>query len=920
MSVTRMPSYLGRVMRTKEGPRMTCLVVGTSVGDKADKVMAHLMRIDPKPVTMMDPLPLAQLEEAEHKRAEGSDALTHLACTALETSLESEGALFFGGAEFKAYQFRPLVKYLKSKEKRILIADETGLGKTVEAAYIMLEEMASHSMERVLVVCPASLRAKWQRELWSKFGMRFEITGGSSLRRKLEGSAGLRAIASFDSLKGDAVPRIGPIDLLVIDEVHHMIGRAGDTLRRTMGLELSRRSSRVVALSATPIQLDFDDLRRVLEVVSGRAIAKDSFERDIRLTGLLNRFYGLAAEGGNLRAELSRLLPDLSVFVGEDVATRAATIAENALSAPEPRRREMLSELSELLEAADPFSHIVTRTRRRDVGEYRTRRIEDHPVVLDAENGNPTEKELYGKVDQFLKDSFTAVHRRQLASCLPAMGDLLRGGMMGFNVWLKEDAPIDPLQRSDEDEEAHFSLYRRELSQQERLRSGALADQVGAVATDSKWEVLRRILTSIAQGSERAKARKAVVFTQWIPTLRYLARRSMELPFRAFSTSGEDNEWQLANVLERFAEHDGPAVLFTTDLLSEGLDLQYADAVINYDFPYNPQRIEQRIGRVDRVGQTAASVDVHNLWVEGSVDEDVIAVDKGRLRVFAEALGDVSAVFGGATWGVAEARPEKEYDKAKAIERLNKVGIFCGVEDFLDGAVFEMRARRSGGFHRLAWRCVARALTLCSGLGATLDDGPDSVMVGPIDDLAIQVLREWAGPRDGAVIESQVLSARNQEGMVKLAKRPGAGGILAAPQSPLVRISVKACLNSFEPVGHKRSILHFVTAAIDAPFDDSLVICRYRFVSRLSRGSSIAYWKLTEDRMKRVEAEEMVKIQDWLDMCQLSEAELGQGDSNPVHGAVLSDYRRWLEGRGQGRERDPKGGIECVAIIRKEGA
>ena len=136
--------------------------------------------------------------------------------------------------EFHAYQFKPLLKFLASAKRRLLIADEVGLGKTIEAGYILQEERARFAIQRVLVVCPASLRLKWQHELWQRFGEDFEILDRAAFLQKAILRPGttdrrlprLAGIVSLQSLRSNAVieaieERAAPLDLLIVDEAHH---------------------------------------------------------------------------------------------------------------------------------------------------------------------------------------------------------------------------------------------------------------------------------------------------------------------------------------------------------------------------------------------------------------------------------------------------------------------------------------------------------------------------------------------------------------------------------------------------------------------------------------------------------------------------------------------------------------------------
>ena len=178
---------------------------------------------------------------------------------------------------------------------RILIADETGLGKTIEATYILIHEMTVSPMNRVLILCPSSLIYKWKWELWRRFGLRFDIIRGKQLFKRLtDKKARFNCIASIDSIRSIGEQGLfelslaGELDLLVIDEIHHMIGRGGDILRRRLGMSLSLLSRSVVGLTATPVHLEMNDLKRIIDVIRPGAITNQEFDVAIWVSSHLN--------------------------------------------------------------------------------------------------------------------------------------------------------------------------------------------------------------------------------------------------------------------------------------------------------------------------------------------------------------------------------------------------------------------------------------------------------------------------------------------------------------------------------------------------------------------------------------------------------------------------------------------------------
>ncbi|MDG7024956.1 MAG: DEAD/DEAH box helicase family protein [Nitrososphaerota archaeon] len=910
-------SLEGRVMRRKGDPRSRYVVVTTAVGNRASETSIHVARISASPMAF-ERIPLEELEEETPGAPLGGwEAVAHLVARSLSGSSTSEGAAFASNTEFKPYQFRPLLKFLASDSKRILIADEAGLGKTVEAGYIIVEDISRYVAKRILVLCPAGLRQKWRDDMWSRFGMVFDVVQGAELFRRLRGPSPFRLIASFDSARR---PREeGPpveseaIDLLVIDEVHHMIGRTGEVLRRKLGLATSRASKHTVALSATPVQLELDDLRRVLEVVLGTPLEQREFTAKIDLVRLLNQIRFAVGAGGH-GGDLDSLLSSLAAQGVQEAQVKRL----RALSAT-PGGEEFERELKNL----DPFKSIVTRSRRRDVGEFRARDIQDCWIDLDGSVGRgrsddlreASEFSVFKRIDELLSSSFTYVHRRQLASSLPATIGLLRGGASGFRVWVRDGEGFNELERRDEEDGGVPAPlpYRALLSPEERARCRSLVDLYDRLAKDSKWEFLRELISSL----EDEKPRKIIVFTQWVPTLEYMREKAQTIPgVGAFAISGESPEYARERILSKFKGFEGPAVLFATDFLSEGVDLQYADTIINYDLPTNPQRVEQRIGRIDRVGQASEKIVVRNLWTRDTIDEDVEAVNKRRIQLFREGIGDVTAITGD-TAADYRKEPDEEVERRRLAQltELNSTGIFSGVEGFIDSQAFELRSRQVGSMHRLWWLPVANMLIRASGFIASMVDEGGTVLVGPLDTLALEVVGRWTGVQNGDIVESQLMGHMDDNGRVRLSKSPGGPGLFCAPANPLVEVAVRITLNSFEPLGREEGPVLLEFSPGGGTQAKPVVVCRY---ARSPEGDrALVYWAESAGGPSKVGPETMPQVQALIDQAQLSESsatEKWQPDESLAE-AVLDDFSKW-----SGETRDTKEGkqrrIEYVAVIR----
>jgi SNF2 family DNA or RNA helicase len=185
--------------------------------------------------------------------------------------------------EFQAYQFKPLLKFLRSAKQRLLLADEVGLGKTIEAGFILCEMLARypHTFRRALVVCKASLCIKWQMEMRKRFDLQFDIWKAPQLREFLrryreDADMELRAICSLESFRNptvmqewEAMPP--PLDVLIIDEAHHL--KNAETKAHKACREAAGSADAVLALTATPIQIGSKDLFNLLSLLDEEEFA-----------------------------------------------------------------------------------------------------------------------------------------------------------------------------------------------------------------------------------------------------------------------------------------------------------------------------------------------------------------------------------------------------------------------------------------------------------------------------------------------------------------------------------------------------------------------------------------------------------------------------------------------------------------------
>lgn len=735
------------------------------------------------------------------------DSFLRLVVQGLKPNIEHMQTAFHCNAIFKSYQFRPLLKYLDSPDRRVLIADETGLGKTIEAGYILINDMSSALLRRVVILCPSSLQYKWQGELWHRFGLHFDIVSGRTLldlvldkRKRFQCIASVDCTRSFGESGLAKVSGENELDLLIIDEIHHMIGRGGEILRRRLGMALSLISNRVIGLTATPVHLEMMDLKRLLDVIAPGSISTQEFENAMWVNSRLNRLYRILGKHPWSSEDAKTFQKELKQF-NEEIEGRGESAHLTDLSQfllkAEGTVLRILNDKEERfilrkeVRNRNTFSNLFTRTRRTEVGEERKRNIRNQMVSLDTnifeafqegEIAGVSEKRLFEEVDKFLGSSFSATHRRQLYSCLPAMIGLLRKGMRGFNVWVDD----------------RWEELETRLTEEDMKRCEHMANKFGLLLKDTKWEELKRAIREL---HARASARKVIVFTQWIPTIEYFRQRKHETGFPCYVISGQDNEQARVNVAMAFQKHEGFSVLFTTDVMSEGLDLQSADCIVNYDFPYNPQKIEQRIGRIDRIGQESENLTIINMFVEGPLDQEIYEVLVKRIGVFEKGVGDLpDTLTEKIETGSALDRDEViiALRENETRQRLLESDALLGVDEALDDEIETLSKTKRGGVYDLRWMAFERLMFLMLGekqMQKTKVDN-DSITFRELDELDVNVMSMMVDIKDRADVRDELQGALAADGTLKVAFSKNSDGLYLPYFHPLMQQAVDVAYKS----------------------------------------------------------------------------------------------------------------------------
>ncbi len=567
--------------------------------------------------------------------------------------------------DFYAYQFKPVVKILESPANGILIADEVGLGKTIEAGLIWTELRVRFDMRRLLVLCPAALREKWRRELSTKIGVEARICDANELLdvlrdeeiqargfamvastqglrppKKWENPENQRASAKLARLLRSKESDECLIDLLVIDEAHHL--RNPETMTNDLGQLCKRVAEYTVLLTATPIHNRNEDLFSLLNLLDPDTFTRpDVFRRILEANRPLVRARDLILSGSANLEELRALLQEARNHELLQSNRQLAAIFNQRLDSITLKNPEVRSRLAYRLETVNLLAHVVTRTRKRDVKEWRVLREPIPEFVRLA----PVEERFYGLVTELVAEYaarrdvneyfLLAQPQRQMTSSMAA----------SLRAWQQKLIEVEEAEETGEvdlDNQQRAALG--PLVSEIISRSRKFVDLEELYSVDTKFQRLRDILIHFLDTHPQEKV---IVFSTFRSTLRYLAQRLDREGVTSILLMGGLRQTK-DEIIAHFRQPDGPRVLLSSEVGGEGVDLQFVRVMVNYDIPWNPMRLEQRIGRIDRLGQEAEKVVIWNILFEETIDARIYKRLYAKLDLCRTALGDFEAILGDA--------------------------------------------------------------------------------------------------------------------------------------------------------------------------------------------------------------------------------------------------------------------------------
>jgi SNF2 family DNA or RNA helicase len=453
------------------------------------------------------------------------------------------------------HQVDAAYRALFEMDGKALLADEVGLGKTIEVGMILKEMHFRETDSSVLILTPAQLAKQWQAELLEKFGLEFICNYDDDFENF---SAHDYIIASIDTAKSDRHRErvlARNWDVLVLDEAHYVKNEETDRY------DLIDRLTYDYAffLTATPIQNELTDLYNIVSLLQPG------------LFGTRDVFHHYFVDNGQ------------ETLVNRD-------------------------------ELQDRLNEVMIRNRRAETDIDFTERTIDTRTF----EPSPQERDLYQAVSDYVKAAYSEDSGQKLVLML------LQKEVVSSPAALRHTIE----KRLDE---------QSELTHTEQL--GSILDKIDEIDTVTKQE---RLLDIVEEAREHVEMGRVIVFTQFRATQRQLLDRLATEGYTVHSFHGGHSSQEKEEIVENFEAEGG--VLISTDAMNEGRNLQFCNIMVNYDLPWNPMKVEQRIGRIHRIGQKR-KVYVFNMALEDTIEEYVLERLYHKIDLFQQTVGELSTIL-----------------------------------------------------------------------------------------------------------------------------------------------------------------------------------------------------------------------------------------------------------------------------------
>ena len=607
---------------------------------------------------------------------------------------------------------------------RLLIADEVGLGKTIQAGILLKARMNQGRVNRLLILTPKSALRQWQQELRHKFNINIPIlerTGTQMVLIHPDGSEEPApdqpwdtpyCLISYHWLRRNRQTFLTSdpqYDTVIVDEAHH--GRfqdVNDPQRRrpnqylTLLREVSKRTRDLILLTATPMQISESELWALLNLLEPQGWNEAQFsifyDESTELNPghwrvLRDLYRGKAHRPEELTDRIERLVwHENEMFVGSQLDEETMQASAAMMRSNAPPKRNMSRHTRGLLKRYQEAG-LITMT-------IPERKVQDDPITM-----SPEERELYKDINELVNQCYgnnpnlnhTAVgfimttYRKRLGSSAHSYASSIQKHLDRREENKEE---WDLISRSvDEEldvEDPDYILPGTTLTVGQRallLETKERAQQLAR--RDTKYQ---RFLTHLGR-LEHDGHRKIIVFTQFQDTQDYLVDRLTNGANKSVTAiSGKDARSPGPPREERmraFRDAD-EGILICTETAAESLNLQFCTALVNYDIPWNPMTLEQRIGRIDRIGQTRQTIDVINLFYAETAEYDAYRIMNHRMKAIEENVGpyrpimqpNVERIIANAhRTGASPADLEKELEGITASVTMNLDLLNTEIED-----------------------------------------------------------------------------------------------------------------------------------------------------------------------------------------------------------------------------------------------
>jgi superfamily II DNA or RNA helicase len=570
--------------------------------------------------------------------------------------MDNIGALTSAKIDLLPHQVVLTHRVATASPRRFLIADEVGLGKTIEAALILRELISRGELERALMVVPAGLVNNWHRELNDFFHLNFEVFGSEGDVTDRKSNAFEKhnlLIASIDTLKLRArmarLKAAPPWELVVFDEAHHLTAyRQNGKLVKTQNFKLAEmlkeHTRDLLLLSATPHQGDHFRFWMLVQMLAPTLFNSptEMVEQRHRLNSVIFR-----------RTKADACQPDGStLFARRQVQTEAFTMSGDekifyealvvylqdglALAKRQGKRGQGLAFVMTIFQkiAASSFAAVQRTLRRRLIAlTIQEALIHDQKLDIDARNGALDDarafiRELHGiaegplenaEVDKLLADYRYKILRlqRKEEEALGAGADELASESGASDA---EDAAVSSVSVALPEERRRIKELLRQFPRQRETKVEKLLGALGVLWRQNAQE-------------------RIVVFATYLGSVEMLAAEiEKQYPGQGVTVLKGGDHGAKTAAEKRFKTPEGPRVLICTAAGREGINLQHARVLFNFDLPWNPMDLEQRIGRIHRYGQ-ANTAQIYNLVLSDTIEGSIFLLLDEKLTEIGRALG-----------------------------------------------------------------------------------------------------------------------------------------------------------------------------------------------------------------------------------------------------------------------------------------